>query len=59
VVWLVCEAARKLTEIPPVPEVPTKPEVPIEPTLPEPEVAAVWLQTSGDVEIWLNGIKIV
>jgi muramidase (phage lysozyme) len=59
VVWLVCEAARKLTEIPPAPEVPTKPEVPVEPTRPEPEVAAVWLQTSGDVEIWLNGIKIV
>jgi muramidase (phage lysozyme) len=59
VVWLVCEAARKLTEIPPVPEVPTKPEVPVEPGPPEPEVAAVWLQTSGDVEVWLNGIKIV
>jgi hypothetical protein len=58
VVWLVCEAARKLTAIPPVPEVPTKPEVPVEPGPPEPEVAAVWIQTSGDVEVWLNGVQV-
>ena len=58
VVWLACEAARKLTAIPPVPEVPVKPEVPVDPGPPEPEVAAVWIQTSGDVEVWLNGVQV-
>jgi hypothetical protein len=37
----------------------SKPEVPVEPTLPEQEVAIVRIDTFGDVEVWLNGIKIV
>ena len=57
VVWLVCEAARKATEIQPVPEVPPKPEVPVEPSLPEPEIGVVRIEIEGDVELWVNGVQ--
>ena len=57
VVWLVCEAARRATEIQPVPEVPPKPEVPVEPDMPEPEIGVVRIEVEGNVQLWVNGVQ--
>jgi muramidase (phage lysozyme) len=61
IVWLACEAARELTEIPPPSEPVTKPEVPEEPELPdivpgfETVDVAITASAGARVSVTLNG----